>query len=252
MANFFGMGGSMFGTSGTNNWMGGMSNLYADYNAIRNGSYRKLLKAYYGQDSSAKSRVQDVVSKKKTNAENKELTEAKADATELKDSASALSASGSKSLFNKKEIKTKDENGKEITTMGYDREAIEKAVTSFVDDYNSAITSGSKVNSTNMLRKTLQMTQMTQANKRMLSDVGINITSGNKLSVDKDTLGKADMNKLKSLFEGSGSYAGRISDKASQIAQAAVTEFSKNSSLYTNSGNYNNKQNYSSVFDYFY
>ena len=130
MANFFGMGGSMFGTSGTNNWMGGMSNLYADYNAIRNGSYRKLLKAYYGQDSSAKSRVQDVVSKKKTNAENKELTEAKADATELKDSASALSASGSKSLFNKKEIKTKDENGKEITTMGYDREAIEKAVTS--------------------------------------------------------------------------------------------------------------------------
>jgi len=136
--------------------------------------------------------------------------------------------------------------------MGYDREAIEKAVTSFVDDYNSAITSGSKVNSTNMLRKTLQMTQMTQANKRMLSDVGINITSGNKLSVDKDTLGKADMNKLKSLFEGSGSYAGRISDKASQIAQAAVTESSKNSSLYTNSGNYNNKQNYSSVFDYFY
>ena len=60
------------------------------------------------------------------------------------------------------------------------------------------------------------------------------------------------MNKLKSLFEGSGSYAGRISDKASQIAQAAVTESSKNSSLYTNSGNYNNKQNYSSVFDYFY
>lgn len=250
MSGFFGMG-SMFGSSGVNNWMGNMTNLYADYNSIRNGSYYKLLKAYYGQDSSSKSRVDDVVSKK-SNTANKELKATKADAADLAESAEALSATGTKSLFQKKEITTTDENGKEVKTMDYDREAIEKAVTAFVDDYNETIKSGSSVSSPNILRKTLQLTQMTTANKRSLADVGINVSNSNKLSVDKDVLKKADINQLKSLFEGRNSYAGRVSDKASQISQAAVSEASKSSSLYTNSGSYYNRYNYNSMFDSLY
>lgn len=250
MSNFFGMG-SIFGSSSGYNWMSNISSLTADYNSIRNGSYKKLLKAYYGQDSASKSRVDDVVNKK-TNAQDKELKEAKAEATDLQESAAALTATGSKSLFTKKEITTKDENGKETKTMDYDRDAIEKAVTSFVNDYNDAVTAGSKVSSPNILRKTLQLTQMTNANKRLLSDVGIDVSSNNKLSVDKDTLKKADINKLKSLFEGRNSYAGSVSDKASQISQAAVTESSKSNSLYTNSGSYYSRQNNSSLFDSFF
>ena len=169
MSGLFGMG-SMFGSSGVNNWMGNMTNLYADYNSIRNGSYYKLLKAYYGQDSSSKSRVDDVVSKK-SNPENKELKATKADAADLADSAEALSAVGSKSLFQKKEITTTDENGKEVKTMDYDKEAIEKAVTSFVDKYNETIKSGGSVSSPNILRKTLKLNQMTTANKRAQSEV---------------------------------------------------------------------------------
>ncbi len=252
MTNYFGFGSSIFGTSNSSsNWMTGITGLYSDYNSIRNGSYYKLLKAYYGQDTSSKSRVEDVVSRK-TNTEKKELTQTKADAADLQESAKALTATGTDSLFTKKEIISKDENGKEVKTMDYDRAAIEKAVTAFVDDYNAVVKSGSGVSSTSILRKTLQLTQNTAANKRMLSDVGINITEGNKLSVDNEMLEKADMNKLKALFEGSSSYAGRISDKASQIAKAAVTEASKSSSLYTNSGSYYNRQNYNSLFDSFY
>lgn len=249
MSNFF--GGSIFGTSNNYNWMNNMTSLYSDYNSIRNGSYYKLLKAYYGQNPSSKSRVDDVVSKK-TNTANKELTAAKADASELQESAGALTATGKKSLFAQKEITTKDEDGKEVKKMDYDRDAIEKAVTAFVDDYNSAVKSGSSVSSINILRKTQQLTQLTASNKKMLSDVGISISGGNQLSVDKETLKNADINKLKSLFEGRSSYAGRVADKASQISLAAVTESSKSSSLYTNSGSYYNRQNYNSLFDSLY
>lgn len=249
MSNFF--GGSIFGTSNNYNWMNNMTSLYSDYNSIRNGSYYKLLKAYYGQNPSSKSRVDDVVSKK-TNTANKELTAAKADASELQESAGALTATGKKSLFTQKEITTKDEDGKEVKKMDYDRDAIEKAVTAFVDDYNSAVKSGSSVSSINILRKTQQLTQLTASNKKMLSDVGISISGGNQLSVDKETLKNADINKLKSLFEGRSSYAGRVADKASQISLAAVTESSKNSSLYTNSGSYYNSRNYNSLFDSLY
>ncbi|MBO5278967.1 MAG: hypothetical protein J6B06_05730 [Lachnospiraceae bacterium] len=253
MAGYFGITGSMFGTSNNStNWMSGVSSLYSDYNSIRSGSYYKLLKAYYGQDSSGKSRVEDVVSKK-TNTEKKELTQTKADAADLQDSAKKLSARGKESLFTKREITAKDENGKETTALDYDREAIADAVTAFVRDYNDLIESGSGVSSTNILRKTLQLTQSTAANKNMLSDVGISITDGNKLSVNSDTLNKADVNKLKSLFEGADSYAGRVSDKAAQIAKAAVTEASKSSSLYTSAGGYyNSVQSYNSLFDSLY
>lgn len=251
MANYFGIS-SIFGTSNNStSWMGGISGLYSDYNSIRNGSYYKLLKAYYSEGSSTKYKADDVVSKK-TNTEKKELTQVKADAAELKDSAKALTAKGTNSLFTKKELSSRDENGNETTTLDYDREAIEKAVTAFAENYNATIKSGSDVSSTSILRKTLQLTQNTAANKKMLSDVGINITEGNKLSVDKDTLQKADMNKLKVLFEGADSYAGRISDKASQIAAAAVSEAAKTNSLYTNSGNYYKQQNYSNLFDSLY
>lgn len=252
MAGFYGINGSMFGNSNNNvNWMSNLTSITSDYNSIRNGSYYKLLKAYYGQDSGSKSRVEDLVSKK-TDTAKKELTEVKADAAELQESAGALTKRGTNSLFTKKEITSKDENGKETTTLDYDREAIGKAVSAFVEDYNAVIESGSDVSSTNILRKTLQMTQTTAANKNMLSDVGISIKDGNKLSVDADTLKKADVNKLKALFEGSDSYAGRISDKASQIAKAAVTEASKNSSLYNNAGRYYNSQNYNNLFNSLY
>lgn len=253
MANYFGISGSMFGTSNSStNWMSGITSLYGDYNSIRNGSYYKLLKAYYAQDSTRKSSEDDTVSKK-TNTEKVELTQAKADATDLQESAKALSARGKDALFEKKEITTKDENGNETVTLDYDREAIEKAVTAFVKDYNDVIDSGSDVSSTSILRKTLQLTQSTEANKNLLSQIGITITDGNKLSLDTDKLEKARVTTMKSLFEGTNSYASRVSDKAAQIVKATEKEAVKNSSLYTNSGNYyRSTQNYSSMFDSLY
>lgn len=244
---------SLFGTSSTSstNWMSGMTSLYSDYNTIRNGSYYKLLKAYYNQDSSTTSSTEDSVSKS-TSTEKKELTQIKADAAGLEESAAALTAKGTDSLFAKKEITTKDEDGNETKTLEYDREAIEKAVTAFVEDYNDTIESAGDATSTSVLRKTLQLTQNTAANKNMLAKIGINVGADNKLSVDKDTLQKARISDMQSLFEGKDSYAGRISDKASQIAATAVKEAAKTNALYTNTGNYYAQQNYSNLFDSLY
>lgn len=254
MTNYFGINSYRYGTSnGSTNWMSGIASLYGDYSAIRNGSYHKLLKAYYAQDFSGKSGEGDKVSKK-TNTEKTELTQAKADAADLQKSAKALSAKGKDALFTKKEFTTKDENGVETVTQDYDRKAIEKAVTAFVNDYNDVIDSGSEVSSTSILRKTLQLTKDTEANKNLLSQIGITITDGNKLSLDTDKLEKARVTTMKSLFEGTNSYASRVSDKAAQIAKAAQTEAAKkNSSLYTKSGNYyNSTRSHNSLFDSVY
>lgn len=248
--NFYGVNSSFFstGSNSSSNWMSNLTSLTADYNSIRSGSYRKLVKAYYSKNSEKNdSTKKDESVTKKQNAADTKLSQTKADGEDLAASAKALTATGTKSLFKQKEITTTGEDGKEVTKLDYDRNALYKAASAFVEDYNSMVSSGSKGNSTNILSKTLQMTKTTNANKNLLSDVGITIKDGNKLSIDEETFKNADINKVKSLFQGNSSYAGRVAQKATEISAAAQTEASKGSGLYNNSGSYYG--NYNSLFD---
>lgn len=244
--NNFGLFGTGYGSS-SGDWMSNLLSMTADYNSIRSGAYSKLLKAYYSKDAS--STVKNLASDDTDKTTDKTIALAKSDADDLNKSASALIATGSKSLFNKKEIETTDEEtGEKVTTVDYDRKAITSAVKSFVEDYNSAVESGSDVDNTRILQKTLAMTQITNSNSNLLSKVGITIEKGNKLAVDEEKLNEADISTLKTLFNGSGSYASEIASRASQISSAAVNA-SLSSSLYTSGASYN-RNSYSSLFDY--
>ena len=109
----------------------------SDYNSIKTGTYGKLLKAYYKQDDVD---VKDTTSKKdKTNKTEsttaKELKEVQTEADELRDSATALMQRGSKSVF-------KDE----------DMDKVYKAVSGFMDDFNTVVEKGEKTGSKALIR----------------------------------------------------------------------------------------------------
>ena len=101
--------------------MGGTANssgsLLSDYASVKNGSYGKLLKAYYAkQDSENASMSGDSRQK---------LTLMRSSAYSLKKSADALN---NYSLWEKKKIKKKDEEtGEEIEVEDYDWDSITKA-----------------------------------------------------------------------------------------------------------------------------
>jgi len=243
---------SLFGTgynSSSGDWMSNLLSATADYASIRNGSYSKLLKAYYAKDASSTVKNLGENKTKSNMIADTDLKAAKSDADDLQKSAAALTTTGSKSVFNKKEIETTDEEtGEKVKTTDYDRKAISSAIKSFVKDYNSMVDSGSEADNTRVLQKTLAMTQITNSNKNLLSKVGISIEKGNKLKVDDEKLGEADINTLKTLFNGAGSYASQIGSRASQVSSAAVNA-SLNSSLYTSGASYN-RNSYNSFFDY--
>lgn len=246
---------TLFSSLNNNNTssLSGLSGLYSDYSMIRSGSYQKLLRAYYEEDSSKASKAEDTVSNKTASTQNKKMALVKSDAMDLEESAKALTVAGKESLFEKKEITTEDKEGNKTTKVDYDRDAIEKAVTTFVNDYNALVDTGSSSSSTKMLNKSLQMSKLTASNVNNLAEVGINVTAGNKLSVDKDTLATADVSKLKDLFQGTGSYASKVANKAAEMAETAKLEATKSSSLYTSNGNYyNSSQYYNSMFESFY
>lgn len=182
-----------------------------DYAAIKNGSYKKLLKAYYAKQDAEKSAVSGDSMKKSA------LMKSSADA--LKKSANALN---NEALWEKKE--------------DYDWDAITKTVKSFVDDYNSVVKLAGNSDSKDVLRNAVWMTGMTEANDNLLSKAGITVDKGNQMELNEDVLKKADIRTLKMLFTGHNSLADKIATKANSISNAAA----RTSGTYKSNGTYSN------------
>lgn len=234
---------------------GSMANLnfLSDYASIKNGSYGKLMKAYYAkteekQVSSDSGKEENKTSISTAADSAKTLSGIEKAADGLKDSADTLIAKGSKSVFNKKDVTVKDEYGLETTVKEYDKDAIYKAVSQFTKDYNSLLEQTGESSTKSIINRTSSLVNMTEANKNMLSEIGITINEDNTLSLDEETFKKSDMSTVKSLFNGNGSYAYRVSAQASLIDFAAETEGAK-ANTYTGAGNYSNAYSTGNLID---
>ena len=188
---------------------------FANYAAIKNGSYGKLVKSYYaGTNKSVEEEKISSLNAKtnasktqalKEDANKTEATRIKKDADQLKTSVEALD---NDDLWKKTDGKL-------------DMTKVTSAVKSFADNYNKVIDQASKVSSKEVSQDVTFMTQMTINFGKVLGRVGINIGEDGKLSVDEDKLKKADEATLKSLFDGNGTYGSQIADKANNIIRDA-------------------------------
>lgn len=209
-----------------------MSSLFGDYASIKSGSYGKLLKAYYSATDDETSNKLSSIIKGKESSENIALKE---DADSLQKSSADLYTRGSKSLFNKKEIKTTDSETGEVTiSKDYDREAILNGVKSFVSDYNKLIDTASSSKSNNVLRKALYMTNQTKTYSYTLDQAGITIGKDNKLTIDETKFKEANMDNIKDLFNGSNSLSSRVGRAASDIGLQLLRD-----NTYSQRGTYN-------------
>lgn len=218
---------AMFGTSdllGIN---------YSDYATIKNGSYTKLMKAYYAKEASGDSSSSSITSTSTSKDSSKTLANIESAADDLKKASEALRTNGDKSLFTKKQVTDKD--GK--VSYEYDTDKIYKAVSEFVDSYNKMLKEGGDSNTNSILRSTKSMVNLTKANSSMLGSVGITIGTDNKLSIDETAFKKADMNTVKSLFHTTGGFGYQASVQAGMIESYAKSEAEK-ANTYNKTGMY--------------
>jgi hypothetical protein len=229
----------LFSSLGSSSSSNSLSNFLSDYASIKNGSYAKLMKAYYSSSASdsvksiAKNSTASTSTSSLTDEESKTYAKVQTTTDALKDAADALL---DKSLFAEKDITTKDENGVESTAKGYDTDAIYKAVDSFVTSYNSVVKAADDIEDTTTARRVVNMTSSTVSNTKSLAAVGITVNEDGTLTLDKDSLQKADVSKVKTLFNGTGSYGYQVSAQASLINYAADSVINKG--IYTTSGTY--------------
>ena len=216
---------------------------YSDYAIIKNGSYHKLMKAYYSGDEKTESIASSTATAKDTT---KTLASVENAAEDVKKKAEDLLSNGSKSVFRKESVKGSDGT----TTQEYDKDAIYKAVSNFASSYNDLLDAASKSNTNQILSTTKSLVTYTSQNEKLLGSIGITIGSDNKMSVDETQFKKADMSTVKSIFQTTGAYGYQVSAKASMIQYYAQNEASK-SNTYSKNGmytyNYNSGQIYQST-----
>lgn len=247
---------SSLNTSSSSRSSLGNLNFLSDYYSIKNGSYGKLLKAYYtkvaGSDTStSKTETEDNSSKLSTSLSKdsaKTLAAIDKSADQLKESADALTNQGENSLFTEKEVTVKNADGTTTTTKEYDMDAIYSAVSDFVNNYNTLIDDVSDSDSTSVQNAASNMTNITSLYSKTLEKAGITIGSDNKLTLNEETFKAADMSNIKSVFNASPSFTQSISSQASFVAYAASREATK-ANTYTYTGTYTDNYSMGSLFD---
>lgn len=216
-----------------------LSSILSDYASIKNGSYGKLMKAYYGKDAS--SSVSKLTSSKIANGkdDSKALTDVQGKAGDLKKAAESLLKTGEDSLFAQKDIEKTAEDGTKTTEKGYDKDAIYKAVSKFVDSYNSVIKSAGNSNSQSIVNAANNMVNSSASNAKMLSKVGISVGLDGTLSIDEASFKKADMKTVENMFGTKGSFAYGVQTRASYMEMYAKNDVAKVSGLYSQNAVYN-------------
>ena len=181
-SNFFN---SMLGTSSSNS-SSGLMGLLSDYNSIRNGSYLKLAKHYYSNDSAKK-------------------------ATQKQ-----FSKTASEDAW--KDLKTlKDEK----LYQSADTDKIQKNVKSFVSNYNSVMESAQNSDKSGVLKDASRLASQTGNYTSALAKIGITVKSDNTLAFDEEAFASADMSDVKKLFAGDFSFGSNTQSRMLQLASDA-------------------------------
>lgn len=212
----------------------GLAGMLGDYSAIRSGSYGKLMKSYYGEQSSSISRASS--SSKSKNVLD-EILEERRNPKESKE----VSAANSKlwtsvSTFKNALGTLQGENTYKDTENGLDaRSKVENALKSYVSAYNDAVTTAKKSTNINMTSNVAGAIEATKESIDALNELGITMNSNGTLSFDSKKFKTIELDTVKNAFDGNAalSYGSKIASRLNRIADKSTSSSKIDSSSTT-------------------
>ena len=179
------------------------STLLTDYASIKNGSYGKMMKAYY-----AKTSEEEGTSASGSNSKTKNTD--------------AASASAARKFY---------ETATAMNSLDYSEDNIDELydkVSEYIKNYNALMTAASKSENASVKAQADALNDYTYQNYKLFSRLGITMNSDRTLSINEDTFKKVDektgatnIPTLKTLFQGINSFADKAADRASKIYSLA-------------------------------
>lgn len=223
-------------STGSSTGSASMSNLLADYTSIKNGSYGKLMKSYYGAvkssgtaststKSSSGGVLEKILEEKKNPKVSKEVKEANANLT-----AGLSSMKTSVSALQKSSTYTDTKNGQSAA------DKVVSAVKAYVSDYNNVVNAAKGSTLTNKTAYVANMMSSTAKNADKLSEIGITVDSKGTLKINEAKLKATDISKVQELFSAEDimSYGSMI---ASRLKFAGATDSTNTATGSTDTSN---------------
>ncbi len=230
-----------------------------DYAAIKNGSYKTMLKAYVAKmesddsDSEEGSNYSKKVAEESTPSYYRDATtKVASDSTASETTVSKLTTSA-QSLAEDAEVLTKTGSGSVFSSLtgndssysnsDYNMKEIASAVKSFADSYNSVLSQSSSSSNSKVTSAVSEMNQNAGNYEKLLNQAGITVADDGKLSVDESKVRSTNISTLKNLFNNSGSFASQTESYASQVkyySASADANSSSSASGYSADGTYSN------------
>ena len=248
---------SMSGGSKNTNYMSGLSSMLSDYSSIKNGSYGKLVSAYYKKidsDSASSDKTDKSSDSEKTATEKSQAAEKKqysaisSNAKDVSSKIETLTKTGDGSVFDKTWQTTKNEDGTEAKVFDYDSSKISSAVSNFVSSYNKLVDSSGDVSDVTTSTRASYLTKITNSYKSELSSIGITVKDDGKLSLDKDKLKAAGAEAVENIFTQKAGFGYKVSQAATSL-ETSASRAASSSSTYSKSGTINS--DLSSILDSF-
>jgi len=209
---------SMFGNTS------GLAGMLGDYSAIRSGSYGKLMKSYYGEQSSSISRGSS--SSRSKNVLDEILEERRNPKESKEVSAANSKLSTSVSTFKNALGTLQSENTYKDTQNGLDaRSKVENALKSYVSAYNDAVTTAKKSTNMNMTSNVAGAMGATKESVEALGELGITMNHDGTLAFDAKKFKTIELDTVKNVFDGNAalSYGSKIASRLNRIADSATS-----------------------------
>jgi hypothetical protein len=218
---------SLLSSSSSSSSSSDLTSLLSDYASIKNGSYTKMMKAYYATTSD------DSTSSSSTSS-----TSSETDKTSASAASSAYKAA------------------EKLTTFDFSEDNVDDAYTAvsdFITNYNSMMKNASSSSNTSVQKQAQYLYDTMYSNYKLFANVGITLNSDRTLSINEDTFKSSfessEIGTLKTLFNGTGSFADQVSSRASQIYRYASDGQSITAKSYTSSGTYSTTNTADSTID---
>lgn len=219
------MGNYNFFSSGVSN-----QNFFADYASIRNGSYGRLLKSYYGMNTKTDGSVSGSTKNRSKNILDQILEERKNPpvSAEVQKANSSLTSDISALTSSVKTLQAEktyqdSENGATAVSK------VTSAVKSFVDQYNSTVKDSKKSTLTSKTSNVAAMMRATEANTDKLAEIGIKLNKDGTLMLDEKKLKATDVSKVQELFSAKDvtSYGSTVMSRLKFASAAGGTTATK-------------------------
>lgn len=218
------------GSLGSNS-SGNLYSLFSERSMIKSGTYKKLLRSYYGSLESESSSATSAKKRRSGSDIIDELLHEKMYPTVSKETEKANSnlTSGINSLRSSVSTLQKDDTYEDTENGKTAVEKVVSAMKTYVSDYNNVVTSSKSSTLSNKTAYVANMMSTTSKFESQLSEIGVMLKNDGTLQLDENKLKGADLSKVQKLFstENIQSYGSTIASRAQFAGGSSSTSSTK-------------------------